>query len=278
MKLRILTIAQREIKLGFRNVWTYSFLILLSIFTITIFLLQSGIATTQAYTDMTGTVMNMTLYLLPLITLLLGGFSATGEKEDGQWGLLSTYPISAYTFLWGKWIGLSVILLTMLLFSFGIAGVITILFGQNVSGSTLIFFWLFSSILALVYLSIALFIGSLAKNRWQSLIGGIGIWFLTILIWPLLMISTLTQLPSYNLVQPTLEVFTLLNPAEFIRIFSIMRMGAGSAFGATYDQWITWANSSFGLLIFTGVFLVWIFVPIFIGGFIWNRGDKNGSK
>jgi len=278
MKLRILTIAQREIKLGFRNSWTYSFLILLSIFTIAILLLQSSVATVQGYTDMTGTVINMTLYLLPLITLLLGGFSAAVEKEDGQWGLLSTYPISVYTFIGGKWIGLAVILLTMLFFSFGLAGIITLLFGQAISISTLVFFFLFSASLSLVYLSIALLIGAIAKNRWQSLVGGITVWFLTIIIWPLLMISTLSQLPSYNLVQPTLQTLTLLNPAEFVRVFTIMRIGAGSAFGADYDQWITWATSSYGLFIFIGVFLIWILASIFIGGFIWSRGEKNGRE
>jgi len=278
MKLRILTIAQREIKLGFRNSWTYSFLILLSIFTIAILLLQSSVATVQGYTDMTGTVINMTLYLLPLITLLLGGFSAAVEKEDGQWGLLSTYPISVYTFIGGKWIGLAVILLTMLFFSFGLAGIITLLFEQAISISTLVFFFLFSASLSLVYLSIALLIGAIAKNRWQSLVGGITVWFLTIIIWPLLMISTLSQLPSYNFVQPTLQTLTLLNPAEFVRVFTIMRIGAGSAFGADYDQWITWATSSYGLFIFIGVFLIWILASIFIGGFIWSRGEKNGRE
>src|SRR5699024_4520194 len=142
---------------------------------------------------MTGTVMNMTLYLLPLITLLLGGFSTSVEKEDGQWGLLSTYPISVYSFLWGKWLGLAVILVAMLFFSFGVAGVITLAFGQGLSISTLIFLLLFSITLALVYLSIALLIGSIARNRWQSLVGGITLWFLTILIWPLLMISTISH-------------------------------------------------------------------------------------
>src|SRR5699024_11204364 len=39
------------------------------------------------------------------------------QKESGQWGLLSTYPISAYAFLWGKWLGLAVILLAMMFFS-----------------------------------------------------------------------------------------------------------------------------------------------------------------
>lgn len=276
--MHILTVAKREIKLGFRNSWTYAFLILLTIFTLAILLLQSGAQTVDGYNDMTGTVINITLYLLPLITLLLGGFSVTAEKEDGQWGLLSTYPISVYTFLWGKWLGLAVILVVMLSFSFGLSGVITVAFGQGLSMSTLTFFLLFSIALALVYLSIALLIGSIAKNRWQSLVGGITIWFITVMIWPLLMVSTLSHLPSYQLIQPSLQVLTLLNPAEFVRVFSIMRMGAGSAFGPEYYQWITWATSYTGLLIFAVVFLSWILLSVFIGGFIWSRGEKNGTE
>lgn len=276
--MHILTVAKREIKLGFRNSWTYAFLVLLTIFTLAILLLQSGVETVEGYNDMTGTVINVTLYLLPLITLLLGGFSVTAEKEDGQWRLLSTYPISVYTFLWGKWLGLAVILVVMLSFSFGLSGVITVAFGQSLSMSTLTFFLLFSIALALVYLSIALLIGSIAKNRWQSLVGGITIWFITIMIWPLLMVSTLSHLPSYQLIQPTLQALTLLNPAEFVRVFSIMRMGAGSAFGPEYYQWITWATSHIGLLIFAVVFLSWILLSVFIGGFIWSRGEKNGTE
>lgn len=276
--MHTLTVAKREIQLGFRNAWTYSFLILLTIFTIAILLLQSSITDVQGYTDITGTIMNMTLYLLPLITLLLGGLSTAVEKEDGQWQLLSTYPITLYRFLWGKWIGLSVILLTMLLFSFGLAGIITILFKQSLSFSSLLFLWGFSVILSLVYLSISLFIGSLAKNRWQALILGITVWFITVIVWPLLMISTLSQLPSYKLIQPALQVLTVLNPAEFVRVFSIMHLGAGAAFGASYDKWITWATSGFGIWLFLLICCLWIIGSVVFGGFIWARGEINEAK
>lgn len=276
--MHILTVAKREIQLGFRNAWTYSFLILLTIFTIAILLLQSNISDVDGYTDVTGTIMNMTLYLLPLITLLLGGLSTAAEKEDGQWQLLSTYPITLYRFLWGKWLGLSVILVTMLLFSFGLAGIITILFKQNLSFSALLFLWAFSVILSLVYLSIALFIGSWAKNRWQALIFGITVWFISIIIWPLLMISTLSHLPSYKLIQPTLQVLTILNPAEFVRVFSIMRLGAGAAFGATYDAWITWATSDLGIWLFLLIACLWMIGSILFGGLIWRKGERNDAK
>lgn len=274
MTLRILTVAQREVKLGFRNSWTYSFLVLLSIFTIGILMLHSGVATSSEYTDMTGTVMNMVLYLLPLITLLLGGFSVALEKEDGHWGLLSTYPLSTYQLLWGKWIGLAIILLTMLFFSFGLAGIITVIFHQPLALSTLLFFWVFSAVLALVYLSIAILIGSIAKNRWQALFIGIGVWFITVIAWSLLIISILSLLPSYKMIQPALQILTVLNPAEMVRVFSIMRLGAGSAFGADYDMWITWATSNSGLIIFITIFILWIVISILLGGFIWNRRDK----
>src|SRR5699024_5702479 len=57
-----------------------------------------------------------------------------------------------------------------------------------------IFYLFFSVALSLVYLSIAFLIGSITRNRWETLISGIAIWFLTIIIWPLLMISVLSQL------------------------------------------------------------------------------------
>ena len=264
--------------MGFRNAWTYSFLLLLTIFLITVLLMETFVGNIEGYTNRTGSIMNMTLYLLPLITLLLGGFSASVEKENGQWGLLATYPITSHQFLIGKWLGLVVILLTILFFSFGITGIITVLFGKEISLQTLLFFWGFSILLAIVYLSIATLIGAIAKNRWQALIGAITVWFVTVVIWPLLMISSMSMLPSYQLVQPTLQILTLANPAELIRVFAIVRMGAGSMFGATYHEWITWVQGSSGLMTFIGIISAWIIISLGIGGWLWKRGEQNGTS
>lgn len=276
--LRLMTVFKREVKLGFRNAWTYSFLILFTIFTGTILLLHASVSSIEGYTDITGTIMNMTLYLLPLITLLLGSFSITSEKEDGHWGLLATYPISARSFLFGKWLGLALILTTIIFFSFGLSGLLISIFKQPMETQTYVFLLSFSLLLALAFLTISFLIGSFAKNRWQALIWAISIWFITIVIWPLIMISTLTHLPSYKMIQPTLQLLTIINPAELIRIFTMMRLGAGSAFGADYDAWITWANSSYGLLIFLLVFIAFNIVTLLISSWIWNRGDKYGTN
>lgn len=271
------TVFKRELKLGFRNSWTYSFLILFTIFTGAILLLHSSVASIEGYTNMTGTIMNMTFYLLPLITLLLGSFSITAEKEDGHWGLLATYPLSSTSFLFGKWLGLALILIVIIFFSFGISGMLISLVGQPMGTNTFIFFIVFSILLAITFLSISFLIGALSKNRWQALIGAISVWFVTIVIWPLLMISLLTQLPSYKLVQPTLQVLTIINPAELIRVFSMMRLGAGSAFGADYDSLITWSMNQSGLMIFFFMIIVYVIITLLISSWIWNRGDKYGA-
>lgn len=273
--LHIGIIAKREIKLAFRNAWTYSFLILFTLFTIAMMLLQSGMTATDGYTDTTATMMNMTFYLLPLIALLLGGFSATAEKESGEWGLLATYPLNSYTFVIGKWLGLAVMLTTIICFSFGFSGMILLLFGKAFSLSTYLFFLTFSWVLALSYLSIALCIGTFAKNRWHALIGSMTIWFGTIIIWPFLVIGVLGHLPSYTLVQPALQVFTLFNPAEFIRIFSIIHLGAGAAFGPTYYALVNFTTSTYGLYAFLGLFIGWNACCLGISGYFWKRGVVN---
>jgi len=269
---------KREIKLGFRNAWTYSFLILFTLFTSGLLLLQASTSNVEGYTDMAGTVMNMTLYLLPLITLLLGSFSITSEKEDGHWALLVTYPISSFSFLVGKWLGLAITLLTIVIFSFGFSGILMTLFNQMIAIQTFLLLLVFALLLALAFLSIAFLIGAIAKNRWHALIWTIGVWFIFIISWPLIIISLLSLLPSYQMIQPTLQFVTILNPAELIRIFTMMRLGAGSAFGAEYDAWITWATSNSGLIIFIVVFLSIIIVTLFISSLLWKRGEQYGTS
>lgn len=63
-------IAKREIKIGFRNPWAYSFMALFSLFSLALLIIQSQ-SFMEGYTYTTGTMLNLILYLLPLMTMLL---------------------------------------------------------------------------------------------------------------------------------------------------------------------------------------------------------------
>lgn len=271
----IWTIAKREIKLGFRNPWFYTFLVLFTVFNYLLVSVQiSGGFLEKGYSHTTGTALNLILYLLPLTTLLLGALSLASDKE-GEWVLLRTYPLSSYTFLCGKYVGIAVVLSTLIFFSYGVAGLTAAWSGQPLSTSSLVTFLLFSFGILFPYLTLAFLAGTLSRNRWQALAFGVGIWFFTVLAWPMFLISVLAWF-RYPVIQPTLEVLTLFNPAEWVRIFTVMKLGGGSIFGPDYYEWIKWVESPHSTVFFVLFMLVWVSIPFGLAALLWERERSRG--
>ncbi|MFD2170000.1 ABC transporter permease subunit [Tumebacillus lipolyticus] len=265
-------IARREMRQGFRNPWSYSFLLLFSLFSLALLLIQSNNAMgLQGYTHTTGMMINLTLYLLPLMTLLLGSFSLTSEKEDGGWQLLSTYALSSAAFLTGKFLGLFAVLLAIVATGFGLFGVVGALVGQDISLTSLFAFVTFSVATLVLYLAVALLVGAVAKNRWQALTIGVGIWFVTVLAWPTLLISLLNLLP-YPAIRPTLGILTLINPAEVVRVVTVTKLGGGAVFGPEYYRFIDWIKGGYGTTAAVVFGLLWTIGFTGLSSWLWERG------
>lgn len=271
----IWTIAKREIKLGFRNPWFYTFLVLFTVFNFLLISVQvSGGFLEKGYSHTTGTALNLILYLLPLTTLLLGALSLASDKE-GEWVLLRTYPLSSFSFMGGKYIGMAAVLSTLIFFGYGVAGLAAAWAGQPLTASSLVTFLLFSFAILFPYLALALLAGTWARNRWQALAFGVGIWFFTVLAWPMFLISVLAWFP-YPALKPALEVFTLLNPAESVRIFTVMKLGGGSIFGPDYYEWVNWVESPHSTILFLLYMLIWISFPFGLAALLWERERSRG--
>ncbi|MBB6637052.1 ABC transporter permease [Cohnella thailandensis] len=270
--LHLRTIALREIKLGFRNPWAYSFMVLFALFSLALLLIQSR-ASLDGYTSTTGTMINLILYLLPLMTMLLGSFSLTSEKEEGGWRLLSSFSLRSSNYLWGKYAGLAVVLLLIVAFGFGLSGVIGALFNQAFEPSAFGQFLLFSAVIILMFLGIAVLIGAVCHNRWQALTYGVGVWFFFILGWPTILMSFLGFLP-YLWIKPALVSLIFINPAELNRLFLIVKMGGGSILGPEYYQWVEWIQKPSGSLVFAGICCLWILVYVGLATWVWERGRK----
>lgn len=263
------TIALKEVKTGFRNPWAYSFLILFSLFNLSLLLIHSQ-SFVQGYSNVTGSMLNLILYLLPLMTLLLGSFSITAEKEEGSWQLISTYPIGIFSFICGKYLGLAAVLLTIISFGFGLTGIIGTLFGTAFQFQTFSLFFAFSVGLVLLFLAIALWIGTLSKNRWQALTFGVSLWFFLIIGWPTLIVALLGMVP-YVWIKPLLIFLTCFNPAELIRLFILVKLSGGSILGPEYFQWVQWIRQPSGTLYFLLLCLLWIGSSMGLAIWVWER-------
>ncbi|MGZ9585406.1 ABC transporter permease [Paenibacillus marinisediminis] len=269
-----LYVANREIKIGFRNPWSYSFMALFSLFSLSLLFINAQ-QTIEGYTNITGTMLNFILYLLPLMTLLIGSFSLTAEKEEGSWQLLSTYPISTLSFILGKYAGLLVVLLTIIAFGYGLTGMVGVLFGNGFDTATFVQFAVFSTGLVVLYLAIALGIGTLAANRWQALTIGVAVWFFTVIGWPTLLIAILGIIP-YLWIKPVLIALTFLNPAELVRIFVVVKLGGGSILGPEYYKWVQWIYVPDGTFYFIVISFIWVAIAVGTAYFFWERGRARG--
>ncbi|RUS42434.1 ABC transporter permease [Cohnella sp. AR92] len=270
--LHLRAIALREIKLGFRNPWAYSFMALFALFSLALLLIQSQ-AGMSGYTSTTGTMINLILYLLPLMTLLLGSFSLTSEKEEGGWRLLSSFSLRTHSYIWGKYVGLAVVLLVIVSIGFGLSGAAGALFGRGFELQAYGRFLLFSALIIFLFLGISVLLGAFCRNRWQALTYGVGVWFFFILGWPTILIAVLGFLP-YLWIKPALVALIFFNPAELNRLFLIVKMGGGSILGPEYYQWVEWIRQPSGSFVFAGVCGLWVLAYVELATWIWERGRR----
>nr|WP_306812697.1 ABC transporter permease [Paenibacillus soyae] len=270
----MIQVAARETRLGFRNPWAYSFMALFALFMLGLLLINAQ-GYVQGYSGTTGTLLNLSVYLLPLMALLLGSFSLATEKEEGSWELLSVYPLSTASFIVGKYGGLALVLIVIVSVGFGLSGLIGSLAGASFGFQTYVQLLVFSVSVSLLYLAVAMLVGTIAKNRWQALTIGVSIWFFTVIGWAPILLAALGFLP-YPLIKPVLSVLTLLNPAELARLFTVVKLGGGSIMGPEYYEWMLWVKRPTGTIAYIAAVTVWIGAAVGASQLIWERRRSRG--
>jgi Cu-processing system permease protein len=239
----------------------YSTLLLWVVVFSLLFLLVRNTEGITGFTNVTGTMINILLYLLPLFMMIIGSFSIANEMENGQWNLLCTYPISILSYIVGKFAGLLTAQAVVFSFSFGISMAIGLIAGIQLNLQWLMGIYLFSFLLIYFFLILGIFIGTLVKTRWKALMISVISWFFLIMIWPTALIALLNLVP-YTLIEPLMKIAMYLNPAEFLRIFLVIKWDSGAIFGQSYDTVVQLFQSETGWLILIGymvAFLVTMF-------------------
>lgn len=237
-----------ELRMTVRQRSYYSFLILWVAVLSLLFLLQSSAPSLTGYTNTTGTVANVALYIIPLFMLINGSFTVANEMENGQWRLLSTYPLFTLSYVMGKIAGQFTAQLIVFTFSFGISMIISLILGGGFSMGWLWAIYRFSITLMFYFLVIGIAIGTFVKTRWQALSISVILWFFLIMIWPTALIAVLGLMP-YTWIAPLMKALMYLNPAEYIRVSFVVNLHAGAVFGQAYDALISFMEKPLSAMI-----------------------------
>lgn len=250
-----------ELRMNLRQKSFYSFLILWIVVLFLLFLLQSSAPSLTGYTNTTATVVNVALYIIPLFMLIIGSFSIATEMENGQWRLLSTYPLFMLSYIIGKIGGQFTAQLIVFTFSYGISIGISLLMGGGLSVEWLWAVYCFSVSLLFFFLIIGVCIGSAVSTRWQALSFSVILWFFFIMIWPTMLVGILGFVP-YTWIEPLMKFALFINPAEYIRVAFVISLDAGSVFGQSYDSLVKYLEVALGTLIHVLYFIGFVVITL----------------
>ncbi|NSL51661.1 ABC transporter permease [Calidifontibacillus erzurumensis] len=276
--MKMLLIAKHELKIISRSKWVLSFTILYTALAITIVLFGGSAeeAGFNGFNRMAASLLNLSLFLVPLLTLLIGSTSLAGDKEDGSLSLITTYPIHAWEIILGKFAGLFVSLFAIITFGYGTAGLILFFSKANVSLQFFLIFYGFTMLLMVMFLGLSMLIGSISTTRFQALGFSLILWAVSVLFYEFIVIGLAMVINK----QAILGMFTasiLMNPVELIRVWTIISMDSGSIFGPHLYDLTIWSEGMIGQLVFALTALVWVALPLIFTNQLLKRGLRHGT-
>jgi Cu-processing system permease protein len=228
----ILIIARKEVREGLRNRWVLATTLLLAALSLTLSFLGSAPTGNVGVSQLDVVIVSLsslTIFLVPLIALLLSHDAIVGEMERGTMLLLLSYPIGRNQVILGKFLGHLAILSFATLFGYGAAAVALAATGTEIdatSWSSFISMLGSSVLLGAVFIAIGYLVS--ARVRERSTAGGIaiGIWLFFVLIYDMALLGALVASGGHALPTGLLDALLLLNPTDTYRM---LNLGSGEA-------------------------------------------------
>jgi Cu-processing system permease protein len=228
-------IAEKEIRDGLRNRWVVAMTILLAAFALTLALLGAAPTGAVKVSSLAVTIVSLsslTIFLLPLIALLLSYDAIVGEIDRGTMGLLLAYPVARWQVVIGKFLGHTAILAFATIVGYGTAGVVLALTGADSGSAWPAFAWLIGSsvLLGTAFIGIGYLVSALVRDRATA--GGIviGVWLLFVLVYDMALLGVLVADGGRTVTAGMVNWLLLLNPADTFRLFNLAGTPGVSSF------------------------------------------------
>ena len=223
---QIFTIAAKEFRDRMRDRWVLAVALVFTVFSLVIAYFggaQQGTVGFRSIEFTIASLVSLVIYLIPLIALLLGFDAIVGERERGSLDLLLSLPITRLELLLGKYLGLAAALALSTLAGFGM---VAVLLFQRMSWVGLFHYsgFMFSSVLlGLAFLSLAVLLSVLARDRARASGLAIAVWFFFVLVFDLLLLGVLVSTEG-RFGGEAFAWLLLLNPADVFRILNVFSL------------------------------------------------------
>ena len=272
----VLIIALKEVQEGLRNRWVVAATALLATLALTLTFLGSaptGNVGVEPLDIVIVSLSSLTIFLVPLIALLISHDALVGEVERGTMLLLLSYPLTRWQILLGKFIGHLAILAFATTIGYGLAAASLPLTGTSVNlGSLIAFLGMIGSSVVLggVFVAIGYLISALSASRGSAAGIAIGVWLFFVLLFDMALLGVLVIDQGRVITASVLDAVLLFNPADVYRLLNLAGSGSVSmlaGMSGLADSSVLTAPALLAAL------AVWTLLPLSLAGLAFSRRE-----
>jgi Cu-processing system permease protein len=262
---RLALVIGTELRLVRRNIWVVLTTILLAVFALSLAFLGAGQgaglgASVLALTA--ASLATLSVYLIPLIALLMSYDAISGERERGTLALVLATPLERWELLAGKFVAQAMAVGVSILLGYGLAGLaVWLAYGADAAG-----LWAWARLVAssiglgLVFVALGLMLSAASSRVATAAALAIGLWLGLVVIYDLALLGSVIAAGDGVFTRQVFPWLVLANPADAFRIFNLASIDAapvsgidGLAHSMPFPVWATlaalalWVVAPFGL-------------------------------
>jgi len=272
----VLIVARKEIQEGLRNRWVLATTLLLAALALTLSFLGSaptGSVGMRALDVVIVSLSSLTIFLLPLIALLISHDAIIGEMERGTMLLLLSYPVGRWQVLLGKFVGHFAILGFATLLGYGAAAGALVASGAVIDPESWTAFIAMigsSVLLGAVFIAVGYLVSALVRDRGTAAGIAVGIWLVFVLIYDMAFLGLLVVDQGQTVSGGVLNALLLLNPTDVYRLFNLTGFASVSSFSGMVGLANSTTVTPATLLV---ALAAWALVPLALAAFAFSRRE-----
>lgn len=213
------SIARKQLTDGLRNrwIWMVSGLLATSVLVIAFFgAVPVGVAGAHGGAIIIASLMNLCVYLVPLLALILGCGAIIDEKQSGTLDLILVYPVSSAEYFAGTFVGYALALSVAVISGFGLSGIVLAVM-SDVNVVAYMALTGLALVLGIVFLALSFFVSLVSRDRGRAVVSSVFVWICSVLVFDLVLIGVLV-VSQGNVPVKLFSALLLFNPTDAFRI------------------------------------------------------------
>jgi Cu-processing system permease protein len=271
-----LLVAGKEIREGMRNRWVVAATALLAALALTLAFLgaaPAGRVGAGALEVVVVSLSSLSIFLLPLIALLISHDAVVGEMERGTMLLLLSYPIARWQVVLGKFLGQVAILAVATVLGYGAAGAALAAAGHEggVEGGRAFALMVGSSVLlGAAFVALGMLASALVRDRGTAAGVAVGLWLLMVLIWDMALLGLLVADAGERVTAGMVDAALLLNPAD---AYCLLNLAGLPGLGALSGMAGLAEGTGLAPTVLLAALLAWVLVPLAVAAAAFARRE-----